>query len=552
VQGESDRKPMCSMKQRPLAVLTSYLTITFAIDLTAFDKLAAPWDTSIAANYQESTDLLPNNPNRGFYLPLDDPDSILASTTFDSNQGHDLNTIRYLLCMADFCNSSNIAPKVSELQNVLSHLKTQGKRALLRVHYSGGTNGAGVNICGHYYPNTNALAHAHASTIAGVVNSFPEAIGFVEAGFFGPWGEWNCWGSGGCINSWADGDLFNSGHRRDFAAHLATVLSSQIPLLLRRPVFKLEGKPVVADSDRVGLHNDCFLTTYNSWEIDFWTYSADFGGYNYGSTTTQELWNQTAAMSHSIPMGGETCQSTPNRFACELAVPEMQQLHMDYLNSGYHLSAIAEWVNGGCYNEIAKKLGYRFHLASVTAFPATVEPNATIHVTLELQNLGFGKLTKPYRIELALSGPNGSPWYGVGTGLTLLSPSATPTLNTILAGQNQSITFSFMAPPTEGSFGLEIMLSDPSNWRPKYSIQLATVDSAAGMLWNPARGVHEIRGVTFTVNTQASLATSDYQESTDLFSKADHEDDNRYYNDADQDWVADDDNGHWQEYSGSI
>ena len=48
-----------------------------------------------------------------------------------------------------------------------------------------------VNACGHYYPGSLDIFDSHIAVIASVVNGQLEAMAFIEAGIFGPWGEWH-------------------------------------------------------------------------------------------------------------------------------------------------------------------------------------------------------------------------------------------------------------------------------------------------------------------------------------------------------------------------
>jgi len=271
-------------------------------------------------------------------------------------------------------------------------------------------------------------------------------------------------------------------------------------VLLRRPVFKLEGLAAVKENNLVGLHNDCFLTSNTSTNIDLYTFSGDFNAYSLGvGNTPQELWESTRALSSSIPMGGETCTANPNRFACGTAVQEMKALHYDYVNSAFAPNAIKTWKSGSCYHEIAKRLGYRFHLRELKTHITGKE----INVELQIQNTGWGKLMMAYQLQLGLSGAQ---WYGVGSDLQLLSKSASA-LNSVLAGQQSTFKFTFMAPTAHGTYELQVMLADPHSANALYAIQLATKNQIGGELWDGRLGVHQL-GIKYSIGDTITVTTS--------------------------------------------
>jgi hypothetical protein len=171
----------------------------------------------------------------------------------------------------------------------------------------------GVNACGHYYPDTFARLQTHVAAMAAVVNAVPEAVAFIEAGLLGAWGDWHCWGTGGCITN---AILTDKIQRQQVSAEIRNAFLDRLPVLLPRPAFKLEGLAEVLNNTLVGLANCCVLTTSDADQIDQGTFSAEYGGFLYGSTTAQELCDATKAISHTMPMGGSTLDSAQNRCVC--------------------------------------------------------------------------------------------------------------------------------------------------------------------------------------------------------------------------------------------
>eukprot|EP00659_Diplonema_papillatum_P012057 gene12057-18627_t len=230
-------------------------------------------------DFKESDDTFSTNPGRGWYLPLDTATNILAKTTAAdfSTDGVESNLVRYLVVLADSCNTESITAIETEVTGVLQHLASLGKRAVLRPMYS--TLDGFANTCGDYYPASLSLAEAHIEKLTDIINENPTAVAFVEAGVLGAWGEWHGWGNSG----FKDSTLMSSKANR--AAIVKKYLDElwDVPVVVRRPVFKLESDGKT--DDKVGMHNDCFLTTWNAHEIDMYTFSADYGGFTYGYDT---------------------------------------------------------------------------------------------------------------------------------------------------------------------------------------------------------------------------------------------------------------------------
>jgi hypothetical protein len=69
-------------------------------------------------------------------------------------------------------------------------------------------------------------------------------------------------------------------------------------------------------------------------------------------------------------------------------------LHMSYLNGDYASDAVSTWQSGGCYDEIRRKLGYRFE---VTAWSTRrqLPPGKSFTVRIDIANSGWARLHRP-------------------------------------------------------------------------------------------------------------------------------------------------------------
>jgi hypothetical protein len=142
-----------------------------------------------------------------------------------------------------------------------------------------------------------------------------------------------------------------------------------------------------SDDARVGLKNDCFLSTSN--DGGTFTNDADIAYFEAASR-----WTVT---------GGETCQiaGVSERNDGANAVREMERFHYDYLNSYFYAPILDKWRSQGYYDEISRRLGYRYVLQGTIAEAAT-QPGDTFSLAIDVGNEGFGKLYNPRPIEIVL------------------------------------------------------------------------------------------------------------------------------------------------------
>ncbi len=220
-----------------------------------------------------------------------------------------------------------------------------------------------------------------------------DVIYHMDAGFIGMWGEWH--------NS--SNDLDNNADRTEILTAILDALPEDRMVGIRTPHFKREifnGSPTDdtlkitaanafdgSDLSRVGHLNDCFLAS-----------STDFGTYTY--QTRQAEIDYIGGESLYSPHGGETCAESAFSTGIN-AINEMEQLHTDYLNIDYHPDVIQSWVDDGKFDEISKRLGYRFELQTAT-LPDAVKPSGLLEIEFTIDNVGFGELFNPRNVEITL------------------------------------------------------------------------------------------------------------------------------------------------------
>ncbi len=219
----------------------------------------------------------------------------------------------------------------------------------------------------------------------------------LDAGFIGSWGEWHNSTNG----------LDNPVDRSEILHAILDALPVDRTVGIRYPHFKREifggsqqsDSAVIAasnafdgsDLSRVGHLNDCFLSS-----------PGDVGTYvNPGALwpLSREL-DYIGGESRFAVHGGETC-ACHARNDPSAAIAEMERLHTDYLNLDYHPDVIQKWKDAGSFDEIQRRLGYRFELVTAS-LPTEIRPGGLMPLEFTIKNVGFGELFNPRNVEVVL------------------------------------------------------------------------------------------------------------------------------------------------------
>ena len=340
-------------------------------------------------NYEESLDDFPN-PERGFYhaRSLTDP------------QGYDIRgenlTLIYGRVSADSFRNKPLSEEfLQAIQNGFDEARKNGIKVNPRVAYNRGPHPGAKARYGDDAPLDIVMTHISQLKPLWVKNK--DVINVLDAGFIGGWGEWHT----------SANQLDSLPNRRAILFAILDALPKDRMVVQRTPKYKraiFTGSDINGDSlltrarafdgsnlARVGHLNDCFLSSPN-----------DVGTYRLGDqgwTVEREL-NFIGTESQFVPYGGETCRLDP-RGECSNAVPEMTKLHINYLNLDYNRRVLNRWKDQGCFDEIRRRIGYRFVLESAQ-LPQQINPGTEFNLTFKIRNVGFGELFNPRKVEIVL------------------------------------------------------------------------------------------------------------------------------------------------------
>ncbi|HUU33852.1 MAG TPA: DUF4874 domain-containing protein [Vicinamibacterales bacterium] len=286
------------------------------------------------------------NPDRGFYSWADAPD--VASYAALRAAGFTL--ARQYFMLDSFLDQPLPQWYLDSVSWEFASARQAGVKHIVRFAYNFGP-----------YPNpgpdaTQARIEQHLQQLAPVLAANEDVISSFEAGFIGAWGEWH--------SSTNHLDTDPGAKAAILAALMAAAPPSRM-IALRYPsdMQLLNGPPISpaeafsgSSRARVGSHQDCFLASDDDW-----------GTWGRGGNSIAADKAYVAENGRWAVVGGETCNVNPPRSLCPTALAELEYMHFSNLDVDYEPQVIQGFRDGGCYDEIDRRLGYRFELASASS-----------------------------------------------------------------------------------------------------------------------------------------------------------------------------------------
>lgn len=452
-----------------------------------------------------------SNPERGFFRQMNthDPygDKTLAAyqllathpgtATLQCYREFDgITLIHRNFWLSEFVTSTISAEYLANMQADFDTVRAAGAKMIVRFAYTAAytdpiTCAGGSDL----YDASKEWILTHTQQLSDVLRANSDVIAAVQAGFIGGWGEW----SGSCHFA-CDIDWDNCG-KVLFA--VLDMLPNDRMVQVRTPRHKYNifgtvtysnGIPYSIPLDenqahdgsnlaRTAYHNDCFLCS-----------PTDAGTYVYTPTEYPYLQQETKY----VVMGGETGDFNqisgydPNRLECETALEELEWFHWSFLSIDWYSGTHKIWRDGGCFDEIERKLGYRFVLLDLDS-SEQITVGRSLTLSLHIRNEGYAAPYNPRAIELVLSRTN-----GLTHTFELYNPSdrieSLKDPRFWLAGGTYTPSYTSTIPLTlpAGSYEIFLHLPDPElPHRPEYAIRLV------GCPWEPSTGFNSLnRSVT--------------------------------------------------------
>ena len=329
--------------------------------------------------YEASNDFIAN-PERGFSAFRNQP---LSEGFLADLQVQQITVVQRIFTLPQFADRPFSAAFLEEVAGDFNRARQGGVKLVLRFSYTDDIDGADAPL---------SVVVGHIDQLEPLLRAHADVIAYVEAGFIGAWGEWY----------YSTHGLNNTQDRRAVLLRLLKALPPQRMAAVRTPDYKRRIFTVVEPLDRAeafsglprartGAHNDCFLAS-----------ATDFG--TYGDIEADK--GYLAQDNRFVPQGGETCN--PSAFSdCAHALADLARMRWSVLNKDYHPRVLEGWVEGGCMDEVRRRLGYRFRLDEAV-LPDSIGPGQAVRLELVLENEGWASPYNPRAVALLLRhGPSG-------------------------------------------------------------------------------------------------------------------------------------------------
>lgn len=329
----------------------------------------------------DNTTIFPN-PERGF---IDQLEKVVSASSpycvkgnewyFEESDRANERLVLVLYYFDNFKTSDLPAALINAFDEDMAVLRNNGYKCILRYAYCSSNNTDASKA--------QVLRHINQLKAKWVANK--DVIYVFQAGFIGQWGEWYY------TSNFTNKTSNMTADRKEVVDALLSALPSDMYIQLRTPFQKTQylnsTSPLSASEAfsgtakaRLGHHNDAFLN----------------GAQNQGTytdTATQKPY--LAQETLYVPIGGETnieSSSSVNTYATySKTTGEMSRLHWSFCKGSWPEVTMNAWQANGTYDELNRKMGYRYQLVSGT-YTNTANPGGTLQVAMSLKNVGYAPL----------------------------------------------------------------------------------------------------------------------------------------------------------------
>ena len=332
------------------------------------------------------------NPERGFYYARSTGYPLTASSIQAARlKNVTIFHIGYLI--TEYIESDIADSFLQRIRNEMQMLRENGAKCVMRFSYK---DSAGEED--KPWDATPAQVARHIQQLKPILQEYGDVIMCFQAGFVGVWGEWYY------TSNFVSSPSTPEEHalRKEVVDAMLEALPSDRMVALRTPAFK---RMMYAESytdtltaatayngsarARISCFNDCFGASSS----DYGTFSGD---------ESREYWKKETRY---VLMGGETC-GVSDYCTCTASLKDMEDYHWTYLNNDYHQDVIAGWENGGCLDEIRRRLGYRLSLTDIYHTPVLI-PGNDFNIAFKIRNSGFAAPMNGRAVELIMIDGNG-------------------------------------------------------------------------------------------------------------------------------------------------
>jgi hypothetical protein len=480
--------------------ILSLLLTTFVLLACSQSTLEQELGSQVFKTYDVSSAIFPN-PERGFYVQKVGWDKVLNPTweslTLEEMRqarrgGYTLMRVYYMI--PEFKGKLLSQEFLDTFRQDFKDARTAGVKLIPLFAYSWPSD----EYWNHPERPENQDAPVtdvvrHIGQLETILDANADVLAFWDAGFIGPWGEWHT-STNGLLGTSNRYDEANNKTKQVLTKLLETVPTNRtITLRYVRHKTDVYGTTPLSTTQafdgsakaRVGAKNDCFLASYDDWG----TYYPD------DPASIQKQKDYLHQDNLFLPQGGETCNAAADAqpyIDCPNTLSELVYLRYSTLNVGYHPDVLQGWKEGGCYDDISRRFGYRFELVS-SSIPAHITRAQNLRMSFAIKNVGFASPYNPRGLAVVLRNKATSQSYR----LTLANGNSIPSNRSYdprfwQPGTTTTVSVNRALPATlpSGNYDVLLHLFDPAprlQNRSVYAIRFANVGT-----WESATGYNKL------------------------------------------------------------
>ena len=430
-----------------------------------------------------------SNPERGFitmlegHLTKSKPYAVKGKeSTLDNKKSSEKMSIVLVHYYLDNFKTTTTLPDevLNGFDADMAVLRSKGMKAIIRFSYTNSSNGN--DAAWTYVEQHISQYKSHWQANADVIFVF-------QAGIVGAWGEWYY------TQHYGNQVTTMNDARRAVVDALLDAVPSDRCIQLRTPKFKTSylnsTQPLTAaeayqntPKARLAQHNDAFLYDYDNMGT-------------YQDTAKEKPW--LAQETLYVPIGGETDITEADKAqqwaTYEKTTAEMSRLHWTFIQSGYAETTTNMWRNNGTFDELNRKMGYRYQLVSGT-YSNEVAQEGKLSVNIKIRNAGYAPLYNERPAYIVLK--NGNKTYP----LKLAADPRRWLPNGVVSTVNEQITVPATVPA--GTYQLYLYLPDAYSSiaaNPAYAVRFANTN-----VWEASTGMNKLNA-TVTVTGKSEPPT---------------------------------------------
>jgi Domain of unknown function (DUF4832)/Domain of unknown function (DUF4874) len=412
----------------------------------------------------------------------------------ERDKGTSVAMVRYHL--AEFRNKPLSPAYLKRLEEDFVNARAAGVKLVLHFTYNWPMGGPDA-------PIDKVLLHL--DQLKPTIQKNVDVIAFMDAGFIGCWGEWHT-STNNLIGTDSEIQAVMNENSRLIIDKIFEILPKERMVAVRYPRYKFDyfnsknGKPIApltaaeafngSKKARWGQEDDCLVC--GEWNLGTYWSSQNKPGEIPNFLNQDNLYVVQTGEPGDIPpkpsekdLDGDGYRDNYN--SCPRVLDLFKKMRWSTINGNYNLSsptaANKRWQQDGCYDTIAKKLGYRFRLIE-SSIPSHINYGGKLSMSFKITNDGWAAPYNKRNLEIILRNQkNGA--------VVRLNLRDDPRF--WQPGKVYSVKIKSPLPNNLaiGRYDVLLNLPDPSlklKNRPEYSIRLANEN-----LWDPTSGYNSFQ-----------------------------------------------------------